>query len=145
MNPFHDIFKNVIEYYDYQDTEPDSENNYVISIQDPDAFNAKVFQEVLYLKNYEFINILDEELFEFFKLDTVKGIIIQDFKNEDCILLNKESESDVYCIVNDALLKRRIFDYHLREKNVSMEYYNYCLVFIVLPILVLLLFSVALI
>lgn len=140
---FQNIFKNVIEYYEYnEENVPDPDKNYIISFENPEAFNAKVLKEILYLKNYEFINILDEELFKFFNLDEVKGIILtRNSDDEDCILLNRESESDLYCIVDDTLLKRRIFDFHLQEKNNSLEYYNYCLTFIICPILILLAFS----
>ena len=130
------IFENVIDYQNLEPEDLDPEHNYIISFEDPAAFTVKIFKEILALKNYEFINILDDNLFQFFKLETVRGIIFLNNREEDdCVLLNKENDSDIFFLVNDKLLKRRIFDLHLREKNQSLEFYNYILLVIVLPLL----------
>lgn len=120
------VFENVVQY------EKDS------PFDDPDLkiyhfrrFKASNFRRVI-PTSYEFLRVLDDDLMEMLDLEKVQGIFICKRGVRECLLINDKVSNGFFAVVNDDLLRRRIYENRILERNESLECVNFFLMALLL-------------
>ena len=114
--------------------------DFMYLIDEKENFTVKTLKHIK-IPESKFLEILDEDMFFDLNLDKVKGIILtfssdssiglnenennendddnENYDERECIIMidDKTCESDVFCLVDDDLLRKRLDSFQFYEKN----------------------------